>query len=52
MCEDTDSPFQILTECREGYLGMCRCCDEFNFVYKNVLLTFQKVNRHHFFEGF
>jgi hypothetical protein len=52
MCENTDPPFQILTECNEGYIGVCRCCGEYNFVYKNMLLTFQEPELHHFFEWF
>ncbi|MCW5911134.1 MAG: hypothetical protein KIT62_08675 [Cyclobacteriaceae bacterium] len=50
MCENDESPFQVLAECREGYIGLCSCCGELNFVYKNLLLTFQEAEFHHFFE--
>ncbi len=36
------SCFRILTECDNGYIGVCECCQEFNFAYKNILLTFQE----------
>ena len=52
MCENPDNPFQILAECREGYIGVCRCCGEYNVVYKNMLLTFQEDEMHHFFDWF
>jgi hypothetical protein len=52
MCDNTDSPFQVLTECSEGYIGVCRCCGEYNFVYKNMLLTFQEEGLKHFFQWF
>ncbi len=35
-----DSSFHILAECDNGYIGVCECCREFNFVYKNILLAF------------
>ena len=34
------SDFQVLSECANGYIGVCACCREFNFVYKNLLLAF------------
>jgi hypothetical protein len=52
MCENTDSPFQILADCHDGYIGVCRCCGEFNYVYKNMLLTFQEEDMHQFFSWF
>lgn len=41
--------FQILAECNDGYIGVCRCCWEFNYVYKDVLLTFQEPEMCDFF---
>lgn len=41
--------FQILAECNDGYVGVCRCCWEFNFLFKNVLLTFQEPEMCDFF---
>jgi hypothetical protein len=35
------SHFQILAECENGYIGICDCCEQMNFAYKNILLTFQ-----------
>jgi len=37
-----DSPLSILAECQNGYIGVCDCCHEFNFVYKNLLLAFSQ----------
>lgn len=34
------SSFHILAQCDNGYIGVCECCHEFNFVYKNILLAF------------
>lgn len=42
--------FKIIAECREGYIGVCECCQEFNFAFKNVLLTFQEEEMIAFFE--
>jgi hypothetical protein len=42
--------FQILAECKDGYIGVCKCCWEFNFLYKNVLLTFQEPEMNEFFD--
>lgn len=42
--------FQVLSECDDGYIGVCRCCWEFNFVFKNVLLTFQEPEMCEFFD--
>lgn len=42
--------FQMLAECKDGYIGVCRCCWEFNYAYKNVLLTFQETEMCEFFE--
>jgi len=36
------SPFHILAECDNGYIGICECCQEYNFVYKNILLAFSE----------
>ncbi len=36
------STFEILSETRNGYLGVCTCCLEFNFAYKNLVLTFNE----------
>lgn len=35
-----ESSLHILAECDNGYIGVCECCNEFNFVYKNILLAF------------
>jgi hypothetical protein len=37
-----DNGFRILSECADGYIGMCTCCREFNFAYKTILLSFQE----------
>lgn len=37
-----DSPLSILAETDNGYIGVCSCCQEFNFVYKNILLAFRQ----------
>lgn len=37
-----DSPLNILSEGPNGYIGVCDCCHEFNFVYKNLLLAFRE----------
>ena len=37
-----DLPFHILVECDNGYIGVCGCCYEYNFVYKNILLIFSQ----------
>lgn len=37
-----DSPLSILAECEHGYIGVCDCCLEYNFVYKNLLLAFRQ----------
>lgn len=42
--------FKILAETDNGYIGVCECCNEFNFAYKNVLLTFQEEELFQFFE--
>ncbi|MGC4022435.1 MAG: hypothetical protein QM734_11030 [Cyclobacteriaceae bacterium] len=52
MCERTDSSFQILAECADGYIGLCSCCHEFNYVYKNLLLTFKEEDMQQFFDWF
>ena len=36
------SDFQILASSDNGYIGICTCCEQFNLVYKNILLTFQE----------
>ncbi len=45
-----DSHFSILTENDNGYIGVCMCCHEFNFAYKNILLTFQEEDMIRFFD--
>jgi hypothetical protein len=52
MCERTNSSFRILAQCAEGYIGLCSCCGEFNYVYKNLLLVFQEEDMRQFFEWF
>jgi len=42
--------FQVLAECEDGYIGVCKCCWEFNFLYKNVMLTFQEPEMNEFFD--
>lgn len=37
-----DSPLSILAEGLNGYIGVCDCCYELNFVYKNLLLAFRQ----------
>lgn len=37
-----ESSLNILAECDNGYIGVCECCSEFNFVYKNILLAFRQ----------
>lgn len=32
--------FHILSECQHGYIGVCSCCRNFNFAYKNIVLSF------------
>jgi hypothetical protein len=44
------SSFRILAECDHGYIGICDCCREFNFAYKNILLTFQEEEICRFFD--
>ena len=34
--------FNVLAECRNGYIGVCECCHEYNFVYKNLFLIFSQ----------
>ena len=36
------TPFHILGECGSRYIGVCECCQEYNFVYKNILLIFSQ----------
>ena len=40
--------FQILSENESGYIGQCSCCHEFNFGYKNLLITFTEEHLFHF----
>lgn len=35
-------PLSILSETKNGYIGVCSCCMEYNFVYKNILLAFRE----------
>lgn len=46
----TQSPFKILSECPNGYIGVCECCNEFNFAYKTTLISFQEDELHIFFD--
>lgn len=41
-CENTNQPFQIITQCNDGYIGYCECCGDFNLAYKTLLLVFQQ----------
>lgn len=36
----TQSNFKILTQIDNGYIGVCDCCQQYNFVYKNLLIIF------------
>lgn len=45
-----DSCFRVLSECANGYIGICECCLEFNFAYKTVLLSFQEEEMLQFFQ--
>ena len=45
-----ESPLNILAECNNGYISVCECCNEFNFAYKNILLTFQEEDMLRFFD--
>ena len=42
--------FKTLSEHEHGYIGMCLCCQEFNFAYKNVLIGFREDEMENFFE--
>jgi hypothetical protein len=44
------SHFKILAESKNGYIGVCECCHEFNFTFKTVLITFQLEAMQQFFE--
>lgn len=44
------SHFQILSECRNGYVGVCECCRQFSFSYNNVLLLFSEEEMMNFFD--
>lgn len=37
-----ESTLNILASADNGYIGVCECCNEFNFVYKNVMLALQQ----------
>lgn len=37
-----DTTYRVLSECANGYIGVCTCCREFNFAYKTILLSFQE----------
>ncbi|HYG38954.1 MAG TPA: DUF6686 family protein [Cytophagales bacterium] len=41
MHKDSET-FKILVQNENAYIGLCSCCQEFNFAYKNILLTFSK----------
>lgn len=45
-----NSRFKILSENNEGYIGVCECCQQYNFAYKTVLLTFPEDDFHRFFD--
>lgn len=44
------SDFKILTESENGYIGVCNCCQEFNFAFKTILITFQEDEMLQFFD--
>lgn len=45
-----NSKFRILSECKHGYIGVCKCCQEFNFAYKTILVSFQEDEMLRFFD--
>ena len=42
--------FNVLAENEHGYVGQCACCEEFNFAYKNLLITFSEEHLMSFFD--
>jgi hypothetical protein len=40
--------FEILAESESGYVGRCTDCGEFNFAFKNLLITFTEEHLFHF----
>jgi len=40
--------FEILAESEGGYIGRCTSCGEFNFAFKNLLITFTEEHLFHF----
>lgn len=48
--EHNSSQFQMLSACKNGYVGACDCCQQFNFSYNNVLLHFSEEEMMNFFD--
>jgi hypothetical protein len=42
--------FKIISESDRGYIGKCSCCDQYNFVYNNLILVFNKVEMINFLD--
>lgn len=36
------SSLRILSQSKNGYIGQCHCCDQYNFVFGNVLFVFSE----------
>lgn len=37
-----NTSFDVIAECRHGYIGVCKGCREYNFSYNNIAITFQE----------
>ncbi len=42
--------FNIIAECSRGYIGQCTCCNEYNFAFNNLLITFSEEHLAWFFD--
>lgn len=36
------SQFKIISENANGYIGVCDCCQQYNFVFNNLFIVFQE----------
>lgn len=36
------SQFKIISENTKGYIGVCDCCHQYNFVFNNLFIVFQE----------
>lgn len=34
---------RMLSQCENGYIGQCSCCDHYNFAYRNFLFIFTEA---------